>query len=518
MMVSDKQTNDAAPQAKPAPPCAMVIFGAGGDLTKRLVVPALYNLATTGLLPQEFVLIGVDNAELSTNQWRAHLTDMMHSFLSAGGEFHPDAIDEAVWSSLLARMTYLRGDFENDATFATLGALLQNAERENRTGANVLFYLAVPDRFFGPVAEHIARAGLVDQRSGAYWRRVIVEKPFGHDVTSAKALNARLLNVLREDQIYRIDHFLGKETVQSIMAVRFANGFFEPVWNRDHIDHVQITVAETVGVEHRGRFYEQTGALRDMVPNHLFQLLTMIAMEPPSSFDPDAVRNRKADVLNAIRPVTLDAAVRGQYAAGEILGQPARDYRREPDVSADSPVETFVAMKLKIDTWRWARVPFYLRTGKSMSDRWTEIAIRFHSAPLSVFQGTDVTGMAPNWLVLQIQPDEGISFQFQVKRPGQTVRLAPIETKFAYADWFPKQANVGYETLIYDCLIGDASLFQRADMVEASWRIVQPVLDGWAAERPRDFPNYRAGSAGPEEAEALLAKDGHTWRPIGKTM
>ena len=517
-MTSTMPTNDSASQAKPAPPCAMVIFGAAGDLTKRLVVPAIYNLATTGLLPQNFALIGVDNAEVSTDQWRTHLSDMIRSFLSGGGQFRPDAIDETVWGTLLARMTYLRGDFENDATFTALSGLLQDAEREYQTGGNALFYLAIPDRFFGPVAEHIARAGLADQRSGTRWRRIIVEKPFGHDLASAKALNARLLNVLKEDQIHRIDHFLGKETVQSIMAVRFANGWFEPIWNRDHIDHVQITVAETVGVEHRGRFYEQTGALRDMVPNHLFQLLTMIAMEPPSSFDPDAVRNRKADVLNAIRPVTPNCAVRGQYAAGEVLGHPVRDYRHEPDVSADSAIETFVAMKLEIDTWRWARVPFYLRTGKSMINRWTEIAIRFHSAPLSVFQGTDVTQMAPNWLVLQIQPDEGISFQFQVKRPGQTVALAPVETRFSYRDWFPKQANVGYETLIYDCMIGDASLFQRADMVEAAWRIVQPLLDAWTAERPRDFPNYRAGSDGPEEAVALLANGGRAWRPIGKTV
>ena len=517
-MTTTMPTNGSATQAKPAPPCAMVIFGAAGDLTKRLVVPALYNLAATGLLPKEFVLIGVDGAELSTDQWRTHLSDMMQSFLSGGGSFQLDTIDEAVLGTLLAQTTYLRGDFENDAPYAALSGLLHNAEREHQTRGNVLFYLAIPDRFFGPVAEHIARAGLADQRSGTCWRRIIVEKPFGHDLASAKALNARLLSVLKEDQIHRIDHFLGKETVQNIMAVRFANGLFEPIWNRDHIDHVQITVAETVGVEHRGRFYEQTGALRDMVPNHLFQLMTMIAMEPPSSFDPDAVRNRKADVLNAIRPVTPDSAVRGQYAAGEVLGRTMRDYRHEPDVAVNSPIETFVALKLEIDTWRWASVPFYLRTGKSMSKRWTEIAIRFHSAPLAIFQGTDVTQMAPNWLVLQIQPDEGISFQFQVKRPGQVVALAPVETRFAYRDWFPKQANVGYETLIYDCMIGDASLFQRADMVESAWGIVQPLLDGWESERPKDFPNYRAGSEGPASAEVLLAKDGRSWRAIGKTM
>ena len=511
-MPNDAQADDATmpgPAAqKPAGSCAMVIFGAGGDLTKRLVVPALYNLATTKLLPENFALFGVDIADLSTDDWRKRLTDMMQDFTKGGGEFQTDAINMEAWNWLTERMTYMRGDFGDPATFSKLGDLLKKAEGEHHTGGNVLFYLAVADRFFGSVAEKIAEAGLADQRNGACWRHVIVEKPFGHDLASAKALNARLLKVLGEDQIYRIDHFLGKETVQSIMAVRFANGFFEPIWNRDHIDHVQITVAETVGVEHRGKFYEQTGALRDMVPNHVFQLLTMTAMEPPTSFDPDAVRNRKADILNSIPAVQPSCAVRGQYGKGEVLGKPVIDYRHEQDVAPDSPIETYVALKLEIDTWRWAGVPFYLRTGKSMSKRWTEIAIRFHRAPLSLFQGTDVAHLAPNWLVLQIQPDDGISLQFQVKRPGQEMRLAPIKMSFAYKDWFPAMPNVGYETLIYDCMIGDATLFQRADMVESGWRIVQPVLDAWGKEKPTDFPNYESGSAGPKCADELLAHDG----------
>jgi glucose-6-phosphate 1-dehydrogenase len=507
---------EPAPEAKPAGPCAMVIFGAGGDLTKRLVVPALYNLTTNKLLPENFALIGVDIADLTTDQWRDNLSKMMQSFLVGGAEFTPESIDRNAWDWLLGKMNYLRGDFADDATFKKLGDLLQKAGDNGQTDGNVLFYLAVADRFFGPVVDKIAGAGLANEQDSKRWRRVIIEKPFGHSLESARALNQRLLKVLREDQIYRIDHFLGKETVQSIMAVRFANGFFEPIWNRDHIDQVQITVAETVGVEHRGKFYEQTGALRDMVPNHLFQLLTMTAMEPPTSFDPDAVRDRKADILNAIPPVPLDSAVRGQYGRGEVEGHPVADYRQEPDVSPTSSIETYVALKLEIDTWRWAGVPFYLRTGKSMSKRWTEIAIQFRRAPLSIFHGTDVSQMAPNWLVLQIQPDEGISFQFQVKRPGQTVALAPVKTSFAYKDWFPASANVGYETLIYDCMIGDATLFQRADMVEAGWRIVQPVLDSWAAEQSTDFPNYTAGSGGPKAADELLAKDGgRGWRPIG---
>jgi glucose-6-phosphate 1-dehydrogenase len=507
---------EPAPEAKPAGPCAMVIFGAGGDLTKRLVVPALYNLVTSKLLPENFTLIGVDIANLTTDQWRRNLDEMMQSFLAGGGEFTPQSIDRSAWDWLLGKMSYLRGDFADDATFKKLGEVLQKAEGDGHSGGNVLFYLAVADRFFGPVVDKIAGAGLADEQDGKRWRRVIVEKPFGHSLESAKALNQRLLKVLHEDQIYRIDHFLGKETVQSIMAFRFANGLFEPIWNRDHINHVQITVAETVGVERRGRFYEQTGALRDMVPNHLFQLLTMIAMEPPASFDPDAVRSRKADILKAMPQVSPDCAVRGQYGRGEVDGHSVADYRQEPDVSPTSPMETYVALKLEVDSWRWAGVPFYMRTGKSMSKRWTEIAIQFRQAPLSIFQGTDVSHMAPNWLVLQIQPDEGISFQFQVKRPGQTVALAPVKSSFAYKNWFPPSANVGYETLIYDCMIGDATLFQRADMVEAGWRIVQAVLDNWAAEKPTDFPNYSAGSDGPKAADKLLAEDGgRSWRAIG---
>ena len=515
-MASDKAASDTTQQTKPAGPCAMVIFGAAGDLTKRLVVPALYNLTKGKLLPENFALIGVDHNDRTTDQWRQMLSEMMQSFLKGGGEFQPKSIDSDAWKTLLSKTTFLQGDFNDAGTFTKLGKLLDKTEHDSGTGGNVLFYLAVADRFFGPVAEQIAKAGLADEQDGKRWRRLIVEKPFGHDIESAKALNAKLLKVWDERQIYRIDHFLGKETVQNIMALRFANGLFEPVWNRIHIDHVQITAAETVGVEERGRFYEQTGALRDMVPNHLFQLLTMTAMEPPTGFDCDSVRNRKADVLKAIHPISPDCAVRGQYGKGEVLGKPVNDYRHEPDVAADSSVETYVALKLEIDTWRWAGVPFYLRTGKSLCSRRTEIGIRFREPPLSVFQGTKVTELAPNWLVLRVSPDEGITLKFQAKQPGQTITLAPVEMNFSYKDWFPPQANVGYETLIYDCMIGDATLFQRADMVESSWRIVQPVLDAWGSERPKDFPNYKAGSVGPEAADKLLANDdGRAWLPIG---
>ena len=357
-MVRDQAALDSAPQAKPAGPCAMVIFGAAGDLTKRLVVPALYNLAKGKLLPENFALIGVDHNECTSDQWRQSLSEMMQSFLAGGGEFQPKSIDADAWNGLLAKMTFLQGDFNEAATFTKLGGVLDKIERDHGTGGNVLFYLAVSDRFFGPVAEQVAKAGLADEADGKRWRHIIVEKPFGHDVDSAKALNARLLKVWGEKQIYRIDHFLGKETVQNIMALRFANGFFEPVWNRDHIDHVQITAAETVGVEHRGKFYEQTGALRDMVPNHLFQLLTMTAMEPPTGFDCDSVRDRKADVLRAIRPASPGLRRARTIRQGRSAGRSrSTNYRQEPDVAANSPIETYVAMKLEIDTWRWAGVP-----------------------------------------------------------------------------------------------------------------------------------------------------------------
>jgi glucose-6-phosphate 1-dehydrogenase len=361
----------------------------------------------------------------------------------------------------------------------------------------------------------LGAAGLVTETDGK-WRRVVIEKPFGHDLASAKALNASILKTLAERQIYRMDHFLGKETVQNIMALRFANGLFEPLWNRQHIDHVQITAAETVGVEHRGKFYEITGALRDMVPNHIFQLLAMTAMEPPISFDADAVRDKKAEVIEAIRPITPQRAlrdvVRGQYDAGTVLGQPARAYRQEPDVAADSTAETFIAWKLQIDNWRWAGVPFYLRTGKYLKQRWTEIAIRFHQAPFTLFRGTNVERMNPNWMILRIQPDEGIALEFAAKRPGPTVTLDNVRMDFGYKSYFDMAPNTGYETLLYDCMMGDATLFQRADNIEAGWAAVQPILDTWASHPPGEFPNYAAGSSGPAAADELLARDGRAWR------
>jgi glucose-6-phosphate 1-dehydrogenase len=490
----------------------MAIFGAGGDLTKRLIMPALYNLVRANKLPDQFAIIGIDHNGQTTQAWRENLTETIQTF-ARGREGKGDAIDERAWSWLLGRMHYMHGDFTKPDTFNQLGELLADQQKGQNGTAHALFYLAVADRFFGPVIEHLGGAGLTRQSEGA-WRRVIVEKPFGHDFASAKALNAEILKTLSEDQIYRIDHFLGKETVQNILVLRFANGIFEPLWNRDHVDHIQITAAETVGVEGRGRFYEQTGALRDMVPNHLFQLLAMIGMEPPISFDADAVRAKKTELFQAIHPISSDDAVRGQYGPSVVLGQKMQGYRQEPNVARDSTTETYVAIKLGIDNWRWAGVPFYLRTGKHLSARTTEIAVQFRQAPYALFRDTPIEWLPANILTLRIQPDEGLSLSFSAKRPGAEIEIDGVDMDFAYRDYFAPLASVGYETLIYDCLIGDATLFQRADAVEAAWRAVQSLLDAWARTPAVDFPNYAAGSAGPDAADRLLARDKRKWVPI----
>ncbi len=516
--VTREREEAAAEGAAAAPPCAMVIFGAAGDLTKRLLAPALYDLVLAQRLSPQFQLVGVATTRQTTAEWRQSLTEMMRQFVGqGGGEFSAESLDQKAWRWLTERMTYMSGDLNDADTYRRLGQLLSELDQSAGTAGNYLFYLAIPDRLFGRTVAGLGAAGLVEEREGR-WRRVVIEKPFGHDLASAKALNAQILEILDEHQIYRIDHFLGKETVQNVMALRFANGLFEPIWNREHIDHVQITAAETIGVERRGKFYEKTGALRDMVPNHLFQLLAMTAMEPPISFDAEAVRAKKAELIQAIRPMSeaeaLKNAVRGQYGAGAALGHAANAYRAEPDVAPDSATETFVACRLNIDNWRWAGVPFYLRTGKYLKRRRTEIAIRFHQAPYSIFRGTDVEHMHPNWMILRIQPDEGIALEFAAKRPGPTVTLGTVCMDFAYKSYFKLAPNTGYETLIYDCMIGDATLFQRADNIEAGWQAVQPILDAWAHNPPKDFPNYAAGSDGPAAAGELLARDHRAWRPL----
>jgi glucose-6-phosphate 1-dehydrogenase len=513
--VADTLSRDPAAlgRADPAPPCTLVIFGAGGDLTKRLLMPALYNMTVAGLLPEAFSVLGVDRVGMDDGAFRDAQTKTMKEFVAKrGGKGDGDALDQNAWGWLRGRLHYAPGDFDNDATFKKISEVLAASKSEDGHG-NAVFYLAVADRFFGPLVDKLAKAGLTKQAEKQF-RRVVIEKPFGHDLDSAKALNAQILRDLDENQIYRIDHFLGKETVQNIMALRFSNGIFEPLWRREFIDHVQITAAETVGVESRAKFYEATGALRDMVPNHMFQLLAMVAMEAPNSPDADAVRAEKAKAVQAVRPLspamTVARVVRGQYHAGQINGQDVPGYREEPNVDPQSTTETYIAMKLGIENWRWAGVPFYIRTGKRMSVRKTEISVHFKQAPATLFKGVAAHRMAPNIMTLHIQPHEGVSLQFSAKIPGPVMNLGAVNMDFRYSDYFKEEGNIGYETLLYDVLIGDPSLFQRADNVEAGWQAVQPILDSFASGQGEVF-SYAAGSDGPAEADALLARDGRHW-------
>ncbi len=505
----NKDTEALAKTAKRAPASTLVIFGAGGDLTKRLLMPALYNLAGTKLLDDDFSVLGVDRDPLSDGDFQTKQTDSMQSFTpEKGGEFAEKSLDATSWDWLKHRLHYMSGDFTTSETFSDIAKRIGDG--------NAVFYLAVADRFFSGIIDQLHDAKLTVESEGKF-RRVVIEKPFGHDLSSARQLNDHILSKLDESQIYRIDHFLGKETVQNIMALRFANGIFEPLWNRDHIDSVQITAAETVGVEKRGKFYEVTGALRDMVPNHIFQLVAMTAMEPPNSFDADDVRAEKAKVIQAIHPMTEteveENAVRGQYAAGDMRDGAVQAYIDEPDVAKDSQTETFIALKVMIDNWRWAGVPFYLRTGKRMSTRSTEIAIHFKSAPFTMFRDTPVDRLAANILVIQLQPDEGISINFSAKQPGQVVKLDGVSMNFRYRDFFDLKPSTGYETLIYDVLIGDPTLFNRADNIEAGWKGVQPLLDAWSHGEGKIYP-YPAGSNGPSAADDLLRRDGRSWRPL----
>jgi glucose-6-phosphate 1-dehydrogenase len=493
-------------------PCVMVIFGAAGDLTKRKLFPALLNLAQNKMLAEEFAILGLARAEKTSEQFRAELSEEIK-------EFATGTVDQQSWDWFLKRTHYMRGNFEDPATYADLATQLKELDTKFGANGNYLFYLATAPEYFAKIVDSLKAVNLLQEDNGQ-WRRVVIEKPFGRDLESAKQLNKELLQSINEDQIFRIDHYLGKETVQNIMVLRFANGIFEPLWNNKYIDHVQITVAESVGVEMRGNYYDHMGALRDMVSNHLLQLVALAAMEPPTCFSPNAVRDEKAKVLNAVQPISHEqaykVAVRGQYDKGTVKGKPVAAYRDEPRIAKDSNTETFVALKIMIDNWRWAGVPFYLRTGKSLGERKSEIAIQFKQAPYAMFRDTPVDELTKNFLVLQIQPDERISLQFDAKIPGPTVRMSQVSMHFDYKEAFEAQPSTGYETLIYDSMLGDATLFNRADNVEAGWQVVQPILDVWSHETEKSFPNYAAGTMGPEAADELIRRDGREWRKSGK--
>ncbi|USI73810.1 glucose-6-phosphate dehydrogenase [Sphingomonas morindae] len=492
-----------APRVPPAPPCLLVLFGATGDLTRRLLMPALINMTRAGLLDEKFRILGIGIEPGDDAMLRERLAS-----------FHPEKGGEgdtergAAWTQLSERIHYVQGDFTQDAIY-------ERVKQEVGDG-NAAFYLATPPALFAPIAAKLGAHGLTDEAKG--FRRIAIEKPFGHDLQSARALNAALLESAAESQIYRIDHFLGKETVQNIMTARFANMMIEGLWSSDKIDHVQITAAETVGIGTRGAFYDVTGALRDMVPNHLFQLLAMIAMEPPTSFDAESIRTEKGKVLKAIRHYSVEEArdngVRGQFTAGTAEGAAVPAYTETPHVAADSRTETYVALKLLVDTWRWAGVPFYLRTGKLLAARDTEIVVTFKPVPFAQFASIPAEHRPPpNRLVIQVQPNEGLSMQISIKRPGLVVEAVPVALDFRYAAMFDISGLTGYETLLYDLFVGDQTLFQRADGIEAGWAAVQPFLDAWA-DAPAPDP-YAPGSSGPEAADALLARDGRQWCPVG---
>ena len=495
---------------QPAGPCAMVIFGITGDLSKRLLLPAVYNLASHGLLPDRFAIAGFASSDLGEKQFRENLTSDLARTCGRNCD-----IGTIRW--LVSRIRFIASDFESASGWQSLHSALDELDRTHGLRGNYLFYLATAPEFFLTLVRRLAAEGLLDD-SGGQWRRVIIVKPFGHDLQSARALNRELLTVVRDDQIYRIDHYLGKETVQNIMVFRFANGIFEPIWNRRYIDHVQITVAESVGVERRGRYYDRTGALRDMIPNHLVQLLALTAMEPPSSFSATALQNEQVKVLESVPPINPEecaaCVIRGQYTEGTVGESVVAGYLEEPFVAAKSQTETFVALKIAVDNWRWAGVPFYLRTGKRLRTRNTHIMVQFRNAPLALFRRSGASSPRPNSLVLDIQPQEHICLEFEGKVPGPIIETSTVDMEFDYRDYFGVENRTGYETLLYDAMIGDSSLFKRADMIEAGWAAIQPILNAWAAGRGGELHPYAAGSEGPVAAHDMVRRNGHTWRAL----
>jgi glucose-6-phosphate 1-dehydrogenase len=492
--------------------CIMVIFGASGDLTKRLLMPAIYNLECDGLLPAHFAIIGTAMDGWSTQDFRDRMTHEIKTFSTR------KVFDQAAWDRLVKRLHYTPGKFDDKQAFAKLYELVGQLNSQLQADGNVLFYMATPPSVFGLISDNLDKAGFKQFKG---WKRIIVEKPFGTDLSSALQLNREILSYWDESQIFRIDHYLGKETVQNILAFRFSNEIFEPLWNKNHIDHIQFTVSEAVGVEGRGRYYDKSGVLRDMMQNHMFQMLAYLCMEPPSSFSSDAIRNEKAKVLQAVRVLKPEEVplytVRGQYGPGKKPdGTPTVGYRQEPDIKEVNPqskTETFAAMRLAIDNWRWEGVPIYLRSGKALSKRGTEIVVQFKKAPLVIFRDTPIHHLASNRLIFHIQPDQAIELLFQAKHPGPTLWLQNVNMRFSYAEAFQASRATGYEVMLYSCMIGDATLFSRTDLVETAWRIAQPILDYWAAA-PAEFPNYDAGTWGPKAAFELIGKDGRRWFEI----
>jgi glucose-6-phosphate 1-dehydrogenase len=499
-----------------AEPCTMIICGATGDLTERKLAPALHNTFMGGFLPPEFTVVGFARREWTDAQFREHLLAAVNMY-SRNRPVKP-----AIWESISEAIEYHQGDFNDAAAYAELAKRLDRIDRDRGTAGNRLFYLAVPPSLYPEIVNQLDRAGLA--ASGAQrttgpkrgWTRVIVEKPFGYDLESAQALNREIAEVFDEDQVYRIDHYLGKETVQNLAVFRFGNGLFEPIWNRRYIDSVQITVAETVGVEGRGEFYDATGALRDVVQNHGLQLMTMFAIEPPVEFAPEDLRDEKLKVLRAVKPMaTSDVAanaIRGQYVSGWVEGERVTSYRDAPEVPPDSETETFVALKLGIDSWRWAGVPFYIRTGKALPSRVTEIAVQFRRAPLALFSRAGVSQIDPNVLAIRVQPDEGILLRFGAKVPGQGLQIRTVNMDFRYGASFAVDSPDAYETLLLDAMIGDTSLFTRNDEVERAWEILDPILKAWASGDGGPLHFYGAGSWGPPAADELLERDGRAWR------